>query len=102
MVGAPDEDSAATGIDGNQADNSADLAGAIYVFARSGAVWNQLAYVKASNTEASDFFGYSVATSGDGSVIAVGAIGEDSAANGVGGSQASNVSVNSGAVYVFR
>jgi len=39
-VGAPDENSASQGINGNQNDNSADDAGAVYVFARgSGAVY---------------------------------------------------------------
>jgi hypothetical protein len=32
VVGAHGEDSAATGINGNQADNSADDSGAAYVF----------------------------------------------------------------------
>ena len=36
-VGAPTESSAATGIDGNQADQSALNSGAVYVFARDGA-----------------------------------------------------------------
>ena len=58
-VGAYREDSAATGIDGNQADNSAADAGAVYVFTRSGTTWTQQAYVKASNTGASDCFGAS-------------------------------------------
>jgi hypothetical protein len=33
-VGARGEDSAATGVNGNQADNSVDESGAVYVFAR--------------------------------------------------------------------
>jgi hypothetical protein len=53
-VGAYLEDSAATGIGGNQADDSATNAGAVYVFVRSGATWSQQAYVKASNTGAGD------------------------------------------------
>ena len=99
-VGANGEDSAATGIDGNQADDSSDAAGAVYVFTRDPAgVWSQQAYVKASNTDAGDTFGYSVALSGD--TLAVGAIGEDSAATGIDGDQADNSAPNSGAVYVF-
>ena len=50
-VGAPGEDSAATGIDGNQTDNSADGAGATYAFTRDGNVWGQQAYIKASLTD---------------------------------------------------
>jgi hypothetical protein len=39
VVGAPAEDSNATGIDGNQADNSAADSGAAYVFVRTGTTW---------------------------------------------------------------
>ena len=64
-VGAPFEDSAATGINGDQSDNSANGSGAVYVYARDGAgVWSQQAYVKASNTDAGDQFGFAVALSG--------------------------------------
>jgi hypothetical protein len=100
-VGAGNEDSNATGIDGNQADNTAMNAGAVYVFVRSGTTWSQQAYVKASNTGAGDGFGFQVALSGD--TLAVGAPGEASKATGVnpGGGQADNGASGSGAVYVF-
>src|SRR5215471_8332781 len=68
-VGAPGEASAATGINNTspgQGDNSASIAGAVYVFVRSGASWSQQAYIKASNAEANDFFGFSVSLSADG------------------------------------
>jgi len=61
------------------AGNGATGSGAVYVFTRSGTTWNQQAYVKASNTEAGDQFGVSLALSADGNTLAVGAIGEDSA-----------------------
>jgi hypothetical protein len=95
------EDSAATGIGGNQADDSASNAGAVYVFVRSGATWSQQAYIKASNAEANDSFCFNVALSGDGSTLAVGAVLESSAATGVGGDQADNSALGAGAVYVF-
>ncbi len=69
VVGAPFEASNATGVNGNQADNSAPYSGAAYVFVRSGGVWIQQAYLKASNTGAGDHFGYSVAISGDTVVV---------------------------------
>jgi trimeric autotransporter adhesin len=99
IVGADEEDSNATGVNGNQADNSAGDSGAAYVFVRTGAVWTQQAYLKASNTEANDFFGESVAISGD--TIVVGAIGEDSFASSVNGDQSNNFRSTSGAAYVF-
>jgi hypothetical protein len=79
-VGASLEDSAATGIDGDQSDNSATNAGAVYVYTRDATgVWSQQAYIKASNTDAEDEFGL-VALSGD--TLAVGAFQEASAASG--------------------
>jgi hypothetical protein len=102
-VGARNEGSNATGIGGNQADNSASYSGAVYVFERDGAgAWSQQAYVKASNTGASDLFGLSVALSGNGNTLAVGAYGEDSNATDIGGNQADNSASASGAVYVFE
>lgn len=98
-VGATHERSASTGVNGDQADNSASSSGAVYVFTRTGATWAQEAYLKASNTNAGDNFGYSVAFSGD--TLAVGASEEDSAAVGVNGNQADNGASSSGAVYVF-
>ena len=45
----------------------------------------QQTYLKASNTQCGDFFGGSIAVSGD--TIAIAATGEDSSAAGVGGDQ---------------
>jgi hypothetical protein len=98
-VAAAEEDSAATGVNGNESDDSVVDSGATYVFRRAGGEWSQHAYVKASNTGADDRFGGSIALSGD--TLAVGAVREDSAATGLNGSQADDNAVNSGAVYVF-
>ena len=101
-VGAPNEQSAATGVDGDDNDNSADYAGAVYVFIRdSSGAWSQQAYITASNTDLGDFFGQSVALSADGATLAVGATGEDSAATGAYGDETDNTAGASGAVYVF-
>ena len=100
-VGSDGESSAATGINGNQSDTSAPSAGAIYVFARTGATWTQQAYVKASNTRATAFFGGAVALSSDGNTLAVGSDGESSAATGINGNQSDTSAMNAGAVYVF-
>ena len=99
-VGASYEDSAATGINGAQTNTGASDSGAVYVFTRSRAgVWSQQAYLKASNTNGGDRFGYSVALSGD--TLAVGARGEGSAATGINGDQTDNSAWDPGAVYVF-
>jgi LysM repeat protein len=99
VVGAYGEDSSAAGVNGNGSNNSADDAGAAYVFVRSGAVWSQQAYLKASNTGANDSFGISVAVSGD--TVVVGAPGEADNAIGVNGGGSNNSATNSGAAYVF-
>jgi trimeric autotransporter adhesin len=99
-VGARNEASNATGVNGNQADNTAGAAGAVYVFVRTGSTWSQQAYIKASNTAASDTFGAALSLSGD--ALLVGANGEDSNATGVNGDQANNSLGGSGAAYLFQ
>ena len=98
-VGASREDSDATGVGGDEGSGSANLSGAVYVFTRSAGVWSQQAYIKASNTDAIDRFGMSLALDGD--TLAVGASGESSSATGVGGDENDNSANSSGAVYVF-
>ena len=99
IVGAQNESSSATGVNGDQFADFSGAAGAAYVFVRNGTTWSQQAYLKASNTDNIDHFGWAVAVSGD--TAAVSAIGEDSAATGIDGDQASNGAFSSGAVYVF-
>jgi hypothetical protein len=102
IVSAPAESSNATGVGGNQADDSMEGAGAVYVFVRDGQnAWTQEAYLKASNSGELDEFGTAVALSGDGNKLAVGAAWEDSSATGVGGNQADNSLQDAGATYVF-
>ncbi|HMG55116.1 MAG TPA: integrin, partial [Kofleriaceae bacterium] len=101
VVGAQGDASRATGIDGDQVDNSALVAGAAYVFARGEGVWTQRAYVKASNTGSKDQFGAAVAVSHD--VVAVGAWPEASQASGINpDGQSDNSARLAGAVYLFR
>ena len=99
VVGAPQEGSNATGVNGDQANTSAPNSGAVYVFTRSNGIWSQQAYLKASNTGANDQFGGNLALSGD--TLVVGAQFEGSSATGVNGNQADNSALGAGAVYVF-
>jgi len=100
-VGANGEASNATGVGGDQGNVGAPFAGAVYVFARDGDAWSQWAYVKASNTDPGDGFGRSLALSGDGAILAVGASCEDSSARGVGGDQSDDSAECAGAVYLY-
>ena len=84
VVGASGEGSSSSGVNSTPNDNLS-AAGAAYVFVRSGTTWTEQAYLKASAPAFLDFFGNSVAVSGD-SVI-VGASSEDLS--------------DSGAAYVF-
>lgn len=106
-VGAPLEDSNATGIfppvSTAQANDAASDSGAVYVFNRdNNGNWNMLNYIKASNTGAGDTFGSSVALTADGITLAVGAPGEASSATGINDpNQGDDSMPNSGAVYIF-
>ena len=109
-VAAIHEDNGATGVitDGSETTDSstATRSGAVYLFNRDESEWSQTAYIKASNTSAYDYFGYSVALNGDGSSLAVGAPVEDNSVTGVvtDGSETtdSSTATDSGAVYLFN
>ncbi|HTL38556.1 MAG TPA: hypothetical protein VL326_35745 [Kofleriaceae bacterium] len=102
VVAALGEDSSATTVNGNGADNGAPNAGAAYVFVRMGNTWVQQAYLKASNAEADDQFGRYVAISSSGDYVAVAANKEDSASTTINGNEADNTDADAGAVYVFH
>lgn len=91
-VGAPEERSNARGINGDAANRDAYGAGAAYIFMDNGSTWSQQAYIKSRNTPAKvetcsrldisgtavfpctpQHFGFSVALSADGNLLAVGA-----------------------------
>ncbi|MFK8003139.1 MAG: integrin [Polyangiales bacterium] len=102
VVGAIGEGSPATGVDGSQVittENRVAGAGAAYVFDRTGIEWAPVAYLKASNTEAGDVFGFDVSVSGDRVVVV--AVGEGGGSAGVGGDDTNNEAPLSGAAYIF-
>ncbi|MEE4174312.1 MAG: hypothetical protein V2I57_08680 [Xanthomonadales bacterium] len=100
VIGAYLEDSGARDVDGNELDDSAPDAGAAYVFIRDGGRWRQQAYLKASNADRDDRFGWAVAVDGD--LIVVGAPEEDGGGDGVGAPDSDNSASNAGAAYVFE
>jgi hypothetical protein len=101
-VGALKEDSIATGINGDDSNNDAADAGAVYVFIRSvGGVWSHEAYLKASNTDEGDNFGKSVTLTENGNILAVGAPNEEGAHHGINPDESDNNNDESGAVYIF-
>jgi hypothetical protein len=80
VVTAPNEASAATGLGGDETDDSAPGTGAAYLFERRAGVWQQVAYLKPTLPIAYSAFGTSAAVSSD--RIAVGAWGGPSAGQG--------------------
>src|SRR5215208_4266900 len=50
-VGAPNEGSCATGINGSPQQTGCNISGAVYVYTRTAGTWNQEAYVKPSLTD---------------------------------------------------
>ncbi len=100
VVGAPEEESNAVGVNGDQSNNLAGLSGAVYVFVRNGTSWSQEAYLKASNTDVADIFGHSLSLSADTAVI--GAPNEESMATGVNGDQDDDTLDDAGAAYTFE
>ncbi len=83
-------------------DRAAAVGGAVYVFTRSGMLWSEQAWLKATMAEAGDQFGKAVSLSADGNRLLVGAIGEDGSDNGIGGNEADNLALEAGAAYVFE
>ncbi len=98
VVGAPYEDGSAPGINSTPNETAAS-AGAAYVFVRSGGAWSHQAYLKAHQVNAGDYFGSSVAVSGD--VAVIGATEEDSSTSGV-NSIPDESAPGSGAAYVYQ
>ena len=103
VVGASGEASCDDGIDANAGDNGCANAGAVYVYRKLSGAWQQEAFIKASNSDAGDLFGYSLALQGD--WLIVGARGESSCAisgvTGTTGLESDNGCPGAGAAYVF-
>ncbi|MFV1993248.1 MAG: hypothetical protein ACC635_05030, partial [Acidiferrobacterales bacterium] len=111
VIGASGEDSKATALGGNTNDNGATESGAAYVFKYEAGAWVQKTFLKASNAEGGrssfigptgDLFGYDVSISGNGNVIVVSAIGEQSTSSFYLADQNNNAFEKTGAVYVFE
>ena len=90
IVGAYLEDTGAT-----EEDTGVTDAGSAYIFTRSGTTWTQQRKIQASDKQAYDRFGWSVAISGDGETTIVGATHEDTVGAPTGAS-------DTGAAYIYR
>jgi hypothetical protein len=99
VVSAIDESSNAVGA---PEDTSQPSSGALYVFERSSGLWSEKQRLKASHIVQGQQLGMTLAISSDGSLIAAGATGDDSAGRGVTADPANSDATNSGAVITFR
>jgi hypothetical protein len=93
VAGALYEDSAASGVNGNQLNEDAPDSGAAYVFRLRNERWEQEAYLKPSDPMRQTYFGTSLAISRD--TIVVGASRDD-------GRNASPLTARPGTAYVFE
>jgi hypothetical protein len=101
-VGAAGDDSVSIGYGGDATDNTSESSGAVYIFERQDDNWSQIGYLKTNNTDTGDWFGYRVALTGDGKMLAATALWESSLARGINGDQTDNsAEVPTGAVYFF-
>lgn len=101
-ISACGESSRASGIGGDQTDNSSLESGAVYVFARAGDSWSQQAYIKAAYNGDGDLFGSSLSLSADGSVLAAGVPSEAGLSLGNHVRPYDRSAIHSGAAYVYR
>jgi hypothetical protein len=88
-------------VGANQEDSLVTNSGAVYVFVKDGLVWQQQAFLKASNPGIADFFGSSISLSSDGNTLAVGAYSENEERTGINPADTERTALESGAVYVY-
>ena len=101
VAGAIFDDSRATGVGGDPTDDSVPQSGAAYVFTHGASGWAQTAYVKPSDTAFGQTFGYALALSETGDVLAIGARGDGHGGVGVDPPVVPGPD-ESGAVYLFE
>lgn len=99
IVTAPGEDGSSAGLNGNQTNDLASNAGAVYLFERTLGLWRQAHYIKASHPSVDAHFGVDAAAT-DG-LLAIGSFGESSSSKGMNGTQLVGGATDSGAVFTF-
>jgi hypothetical protein len=100
LLSVPGDASSSLGLMGDPNLDGARNSGAIYMYGRNKDQWVETGFIKSSNSNTPDYFGWAIAMQGD--TIVSSATGEASDATGVQGNQASNALESAGAAYVFR
>ena len=71
------------------------------MFVRHGDAWSQQAFIKPTNTQVNQHFGWTLALSLDGTTLAVGAHFENGGSSGINGDQRDTSAQDAGAAYVY-
>lgn len=100
VVAADSEDGGSTGVAGDPLVPGVNNAGAVHVFALGDSGWAQTDYLKPPRVMNGQMFGLSLALSGDGRQLAVGAI-DHSSATGINGALDIGGANQSGAAFLF-
>lgn len=99
-VGVRNDDGDGANI-GSDPNDLGSATGAVWVYELSATgLWLPPTYIKARHPDDGDYFGFAVALSSDGAVLAVGGTGEDGSGEGTNASE-DNLSADSGAVWVY-
>lgn len=99
-IASPGNGAGSVGVGGSMAPVGSD-SGAVYIYEKAAPSWGMKTFVKATNPDAGDNFGYALALSKDGRTLAVGALNEASNATGIGGDASNNAALSAGAVYLY-
>ncbi len=81
--------------------NMGGIGGSVHLFSRRHTSWTSPAPILSPHPESGDMFGFSLALSADGRLLAIGDAGEDSAARGIDGDATDETAENAGAAYVL-
>jgi len=102
-VSANEESSFAVNIDGDQSDDRAGSAGAVYIYERDGGSFRPTRYVKPTNSRSGIFFGTRMALSGSARTLAVGGPRDANQQIGIstGAPSESYDKAKAGAVYLY-
>ncbi len=82
-------------------ENTPAFSSSVYIYTLEAGAWQQQASVESNNADIGDYFGTAISLSRNGTVLAVGAQSEDSAASGIDGDGTDNSLFGSGAAYIF-
>lgn len=100
-VGSYSDENAGSGVVRGPLTRTSIYSGAVFVFERKPTAWSLRNMIKPNVASNQGAFGYGVSFGDNGKILAVGAMGEDSAARGIDGDQADTSAPDSGAAWLY-